>query len=567
MKKAVMHAAAMLLYMLAVLPIAARAIPPAVEIASPVSGATVCGTITISATASDPIGVAGVQFKYNGINLGAEDTSVPYKVLAKTSAVTDGVYVLTAVARNESGEQTTSEPVTVTVDNSAPYCSPKFIPTFLVYYGGGQTLTCGKEWELGKFDLLDVVRWRYFQINDPDDPTSPCFNTNTWARVRSVNPNIEIYLYENGPEEQNFGDNTDVWYLQGIGRYNISRGHSMGSLNGDHPELFLLDSLGDRIYNSGYSGGGNFWYLMDFGAAAFQSYWLEAVRADIVAQAWAADGVHADNCLTLISRLSPYSGVPVAPNDYSTDSRWVPAMNGFASAITSGLHSAGQKLWCNRGGGYSRFPEGKQAWLDLDALVTPPDVAGEEGAFAVTWGPLHWSTQFYPEPEWKLQLETLAAIRNSKVAVFAHTKLDKPDSGSDNWNQPVTFWQSLWYALGSFLLGKQDSPNNAYFYFAGKGGSHNEIWYFDEYDLIDLGKAVAPYTATVISGSNIYWREFEKGYVYVNPTTGTVWVTLPTSCTSCRQRTHQNLYTPASQLPVVTSIQLNAHHAAIVLKN
>src|SRR5688500_18724864 len=51
--------------------------PPAVRITSPASGATVSGTITVTAEASDDVGVAGVQFKYNDINFDAEDTSPP----------------------------------------------------------------------------------------------------------------------------------------------------------------------------------------------------------------------------------------------------------------------------------------------------------------------------------------------------------------------------------------------------------------------------------------------------------------------------------------------------------
>ena len=50
------------------------------------------------------------------------------------------------------------------------------------------------------------------------------------------------------------------------------------------------------------------------------------------------------------------------------------------------------------------------------------------------------------------------------------------------------------------------------------GSGYNQIWWYDEYDHMDLGKAVGPYTVATIGGVNIYSREFEKGYVYVNPT-------------------------------------------------
>ena len=94
--------------------------PPTVRITSPASGATVSGTITVTADASDNVGVAGVQFQYNGINFDREDTSPPYTATAYTNNVSDGTYTLTAVARDAAGNRTTSDPVTITVSNNAP---------------------------------------------------------------------------------------------------------------------------------------------------------------------------------------------------------------------------------------------------------------------------------------------------------------------------------------------------------------------------------------------------------------------------------------------------------------
>jgi hypothetical protein len=94
--------------------------PPTVRITSPASGATVSGTITVTADAWDDVHVAGVQFRYNGINFGAEATSPPYQTTAYTNGVPDGSYTLTAVARDDAGNRATSAPVTITVANSAP---------------------------------------------------------------------------------------------------------------------------------------------------------------------------------------------------------------------------------------------------------------------------------------------------------------------------------------------------------------------------------------------------------------------------------------------------------------
>ena len=94
--------------------------PPSVTIASPSSGATVSRTIDVVATASDDVGVAGVQFRLDDADLGAEDTEAPYLVPWDTTTTSDGSHTLTAVARDAAGNVTISEPVTVTVSNTSP---------------------------------------------------------------------------------------------------------------------------------------------------------------------------------------------------------------------------------------------------------------------------------------------------------------------------------------------------------------------------------------------------------------------------------------------------------------
>jgi hypothetical protein len=69
----------------------------------------------------------------------------------------------------------------------------------------------------------------------------------------------------------------------------------------------------------------------------------------------------------------------------------------------------------------------------------------------------------------------------------------------------------------------------------------------------------------------VFSREFEKGYVYVNP----IGCTAPdTSCNVAsvplpqpsRQLTHGNLNTPPGSIPVVNAISLDSHNAAFLLK-
>ncbi|MDO8572405.1 MAG: Ig-like domain-containing protein [bacterium] len=91
---------------------------PTVSLSTPASGTTVSNTVTVSATASDNVGVIGVQFKIDNVNLGIEDTSTPYSVSWNTTSVGNGSHTLIAVARDNAGNTTTSVGSIVTVLNS-----------------------------------------------------------------------------------------------------------------------------------------------------------------------------------------------------------------------------------------------------------------------------------------------------------------------------------------------------------------------------------------------------------------------------------------------------------------
>jgi hypothetical protein len=226
------------------------------------------------------------------------------------------------------------------------------------------------------------------------------------------------------------------------------------------------------------------------------------------------------------------------------------------------MHAKGVKVWINAGG--TSTERGWNALLALDTLQNPPDVVGEEGAFCHSWGKA--ATTFVSEEKWRRSVDFLSKLRKSRQAYFAHTKLGRDDTGTDNWGKPVTFRQSLWYALGSYLLGKDDKLGNAYFYFfsSGEGGYGAKDWWFDEYDRIDLGAAVGPYEVTARDRGNVYRREFDKGYVYVNPTDQDVaGVELGSLC---RRVTPANLKQDSSTLPTTGELDLKAHHAAILLK-
>ena len=92
-------------------------IPPAVSMSSPADGVTVAGSTTISATASDNVGVSQVQFLLDGQNLGSGVFTAPYTMQWNTATTSIGGHSLSATATDYSGNTTTSSSISITVSD------------------------------------------------------------------------------------------------------------------------------------------------------------------------------------------------------------------------------------------------------------------------------------------------------------------------------------------------------------------------------------------------------------------------------------------------------------------
>ena len=91
---------------------------PTVSVTAPTSGSTATGIVTVTASASDAVGVAGVQFRIDSQNLGAEDTVAPYSIDWDSRGELNGSHTLRAIARDAAGNTRTSSAITVTVNNA-----------------------------------------------------------------------------------------------------------------------------------------------------------------------------------------------------------------------------------------------------------------------------------------------------------------------------------------------------------------------------------------------------------------------------------------------------------------
>jgi Bacterial Ig domain len=91
--------------------------PPTTAITAPANGATVSGTVSVTASASDNVGVTRVEI-YVDSALAATLTSSPYAWSWNTTTAANGAHAIVSKAYDAAGNVGTSATVTVTVANS-----------------------------------------------------------------------------------------------------------------------------------------------------------------------------------------------------------------------------------------------------------------------------------------------------------------------------------------------------------------------------------------------------------------------------------------------------------------
>lgn len=90
---------------------------PRVTLGSPLNNGTVSGTVNLTAHAEDAAGIAHVQFKLDGVNLGSPDSTSPFSLAWDTTKVVNGTHTLAAVATNKLAVAAASPVISVTVQN------------------------------------------------------------------------------------------------------------------------------------------------------------------------------------------------------------------------------------------------------------------------------------------------------------------------------------------------------------------------------------------------------------------------------------------------------------------
>ncbi len=163
-------------------------VSPSVSLTAPTNGATVSGTVTVSASATDNVGIAKVEFSIDNTLVGT-DTASPFTYGWNTAAATNGAHTLKAKAYDAAGNTATSSTLSVTVtggisDTTAPTVSITF-PTANATVAGAIDIaaTASDDFGVTKVEfLIDGVVVGQGVSSQQAGPYTFNWNTTTYAR-------------------------------------------------------------------------------------------------------------------------------------------------------------------------------------------------------------------------------------------------------------------------------------------------------------------------------------------------------------------------------------------------
>ncbi|MGK3959902.1 putative glycoside hydrolase [Sorangium sp. So ce118] len=441
---------------------------------------------------------------------------------------------------------------------SARIAPDKFIPSFAILYG--KAMPGAPTDELARFDVL---------------VTSPGLNhrwasgmLNSWQALKALHPDQLTFLYSMGPTEyntENWGEFTEGWSWVVIN-------HGL-----DTADPWIARGMGANVMlqNRNYP----YERLMLPGNPRWQTYWAERVYTQTFSTpppgSAGADGVFADNTTAgnwIIwedvgtTTVDPPQAYTAADGSARHDLWRSDVLRAIEVGVRSlATHSVGM---VPNYGGMGR-PE--RNWDALEEISAPPVMALQEDGFVSPYGP---DDVFYSW-DYDAKVREFARLRMVRALMTCHGRhMVSPETRdgalaqmSERDARGESGWDALWFSIGSFLLGFDDARGNGYLSFTIWDGGR--VVYFDEFDphRLHLGRARGAFS---VSDTGLYVREFDDGWIAVNPTLFThpqepVTLTFAVPEDMARVVTHDNLGASASA-PLVSSAPVPPGHAIILLK-
>lgn len=154
---------------------------PATSITAPANGATVFGTVSVTASATDNVGVTSVDFYLDGV-LQASDATSPYSWSWSTASAANGTHTLRSEAHDAAGNTGVSSNVTVTVSNGGADTQPPTAPSNLTATAGKRKISLA--WGAST-DNVGVTGYQVWRANSASGPFSLIATTTSLSYVNS----------------------------------------------------------------------------------------------------------------------------------------------------------------------------------------------------------------------------------------------------------------------------------------------------------------------------------------------------------------------------------------------
>jgi peptidoglycan/xylan/chitin deacetylase (PgdA/CDA1 family) len=170
---------------------------PTLTLTNPVDGATVSGTISMSASPSNNLSVDHIDFLVDGQTVGT-DTGAPYTVQWDSTSVADGSHQVVAHSFDPDNNETDSAVATITVSNSPTDTTP---PTSTIACNGSACssgfYTSAVSVTLSATDTggsgVDSIRY----TTDGSDPTATSGSVYTAAFTLSATTTVKYRAFDN----------------------------------------------------------------------------------------------------------------------------------------------------------------------------------------------------------------------------------------------------------------------------------------------------------------------------------------------------------------------------------
>jgi hypothetical protein len=327
------------------------------------------------------------------------------------------------------------------------------------------------------------------------------WETDALRTLKALNPHILVLVYKDL-------SSTRSYEVEDLGQGDLSAaGLSYSAVVRDQPEWFARDTSGRRIEWDPYPGH----WQMAVWDSGYQQAWADAVTEEVVAAGW--DGVLADNDF---ARLRYYSPAVVAGTD---------DQDGTDALIRSGLDRlvtvAGERL---RAEGKLLVPNVSEARLYPGRWKEHSRFGGAmEESFAYFAD----SDQFVGGRDWAAQTEQLADPTQLSLAI-THSRT------GDSREQRYGFASAAVRGEGTAC------------WMLSTTSSYTERARSPEQDA-GLGAPLEPGTD---SGNGVWTRQFENGWVAVNPTDEALPVVPPT-WVSPNKHSGASIFLPAADAVVL----------------